>query len=665
MIQIYFFKHMRIKVLILLLAFVAMNFSCQNDSVEKSNDSQTGSIIDNNPDQDGITEIDSIVEATPNAELVDACDIERVTKKNSEEGGTSGTIIPMKIVAHVAPPEVNNVTVQATCVSYNQASQVAYVSYNTQNLDESNAIYKGAIQAIDLSNPKEPRLLTSVKTIGYEFSALSVDATNGFLFAVGAADVDLIKINGVALSHSAIMVRYRLDSDGSIVNETPTCIPLTSYVAKDVKVNNGKVFVVSGDAGAAFVYEASSLDRLGYYSLKDLRSFAISEGEAYVLSGDNADAQGYIHHFNQGTFDEIVSGVKMDNGNFAGAQRIMDSYRNYLLVPQGEYGLSVYRKTGGSSVNDIPIYELSEAGKIVAMNTVRYVSYKDHDYLLLAEGEAGLCVRAITDNDITKATSDRGRVDLNGSANYAYVGENEVDGDFIFVASGSDGVNILQLFNDENLVESTYCSDNFPNAPFEDYDSWDGDKNVIQNGSSSDVYYFYSASENMNFDKNIAVTLIWSGNFCLSTTVQNNGTLLVCGGTLYCNWVNLNSGQVIVDGNVEGYNGINFNSGASMSIEGNGRNMSVKESLTLNSGSNLYVEGNDMILSVNTLNVQGGKIIVNGNNCTIDVSGAFNSNGGEIIFNGTGNTINAQSEGNGNTKITGDWSTTSLKKPYK
>ncbi|MFV0553704.1 MAG: hypothetical protein ACK5LR_03275 [Mangrovibacterium sp.] len=639
--------------------------SCENTSVDKGSEDKIGSEIDNNPDQSGITEIDSIAVATPVGDLASAS-----MRVKSGENGSSGTIIPMKIVANVASPTVQGATVQATCVAYDATTMVAYVSYNTQDLDAANVTYKGAIQAISLQDPKQPEVLTMVKTNGYEFSSVAIDAENDYLFAVGAADVDKMTINGLSLSYPAVLLRYKLNADGSVKNEVPTCQPLTSYVAKDVKVENGLVFVVSGDAGGAFVYDTQTLERKGYLKLDDLRSFAVIGTDAYVLSGAAEDRQGYIHKFENGSgeFRELISGVNMDNADFAGAQRIMDAYGDYLLVPQGEYGLSVYPQAGGASVNDIPIYSTTDASKIVVINTVRSVRYKGYDYLLLAEGEAGLCVRSITDNDITQATTDRGVVDLNGSANYAYVGANATGGDFIFVATGVDGVNVLQLLGGDNGGgdgNPSLCETEYPDAVFEDYDTWTGDKNIIQNGSSGQVYYFYSASGNMNFDKNIAVTLVWNGDFCLSTTVQNNGVLVVCDGNLYCNWVNLNNGEVLLDGNVEGYGGINFNSGAKMTVQGNDRTMTIKDGLTLNGGSNLYVEGDNMHIVVNSLTVQGGNLIVNGNNCDIDIAGQFGSNGGSITFNGTGNTIDAGSEGNGNTKIYGDWSTETLKKTYE
>ncbi len=647
------------KNILAVFALSAMLYSCENSvsTGGSKNNGEVGSEVNNSPGQGNVTIIDSIAESTKSTLLGKRA----ISSKSAEELASSGSIIPMKIVANIAVPVVDGVEVQATCVAYDAATQLAYIAYNTQ--DDANAqndaVYKGGVDVVSMVDPKNPRMVSSVTTRGYEFSSIAIDAENGYLFAVGAADMDVVTINNQELISSAILVRYALNADGTVSSAEPTCVSLSGYVAKDVKVLNSKVLVVSGDNGSASVYDANTLAPGASRELVDARSFAVVNNSAFILSGANTDKAGYVYQYDNGGFQELISGVSMDNANYAGAQRIMDSYGNYLLIPQGEYGLSVYPIAGGSSVNDVPV-NTDQSGEVttdVALNTVRSLTYKNKDYLLLSEGAMGLNIRTISGGDITKPMGDNGVVNLAGSTNYAYVGENADGGDFVFVATGKGGVNILQLFGEDNGGDNaSFCDTEYANAVYEDYDLWDNNQRLaVQNGTTSDVFYLYSASGNMNFGTNINSTVIWSGNFSLNGNQLNSGgVLVVCGGTFYTNTVSTN-GQIIVDGDVDASGNLITNSLAGLTVYGNNRTIKVSQELVVNSGSNLVIEGNDVKIKVSTLNMRGN-LTVKGDRCDIEVAGFFGSDGGRITFEGADNTINVGSEGNANTVITGDYS---------
>lgn len=89
----------------------------------------------------------------------------------------SGRNVKISFIADVKAPVVNGFTVQATDMFRDKNN--VFITYNTQG-----EISRGGLQIADISNPKQPKLITEIKTPTWDFNAIRIK--HPYAYVVGA-----------------------------------------------------------------------------------------------------------------------------------------------------------------------------------------------------------------------------------------------------------------------------------------------------------------------------------------------------------------------------------------------------------------------------------------------------------------------------------------------
>lgn len=316
----------------------------------------------------------------------------------------------------------------------------------------------------------------------------SVVYSNGKLIIAGAANVD----KNPALLSPAIVINMQLTSDGSL-STSFTTNDISSYVTTDVAANTTNYFTVSGDAGSLSKFDTAGKQVGSNVVIEDLRTVAVNNDKVVTLSGTKG-----INIYNASTL-ALTKSFSNWTDDVQGAKRTIDFIGDKLLVSEGYQGLGVYNMTSGVRIQTISLTnDTTTEPDDVVTNAVSV----NGDYVFVANGGNGLNVYK-TGDQLTLM----GTLGINGSANYV-----KTSGDYIYVASGKGGLKIIKM-----------------------------EKPAVNTGINCNGLLPYTGGQELNV--NSGQTLGYSGSTAISKA-NINATLTHCGAITIQNDVNINSGGI-------------------------------------------------------------------------------------------------------------------------
>ena len=475
----------------------------------------------------------------------------KTARSNDEPAGD----YPLTLVAQVkAPSYQGNSDLTASHVDIE--GNYAYVSYNTVGED-----YFGALEIIDISDPANPRVTSRVFYLNADLNALKYDA--GFVYAVGGVDAE----QSATATANSLLAKIPVSGDRFDLAAGITYGFQQGFNANDVQIRNGLIWVTSGKDGSLTSYSKSDLQIQNELPFADLRSLAFDADKIALL---NAGSGVVVLDQNLNTLKEITIGTNF--GDFSKKSLSFDGDK--ILVAEANRGAGVYSYSSGSLLEYIPILlnpEGAESGDVVTNAVV-----SNEKVVLMANGAAGLCIS----EEAGTGTDPYGIIQLEGSINYV-----ASKGDYIFAASGREGLQIIKINRPNESLESRCAT----------LPSYQGSSKVlVPSGETAG----YRGSKRLN---NITV----------------GGSLLLCGTWTVRNTVTINSGGLyemngtMVIGRNNRRRSITLEENSTMRVEGN---LWVFGDLVLNDGATLEFIGD------NNAAIVFGDVIRNGN---VTVSGNF------------------------------------------
>jgi hypothetical protein len=356
-------------------------------------------------------------------------------------------------VAQIPPVVVEGVTTQANDVVI--SGDIAVIAYNTRG-----DVFAGAIQVVDISNPRYPVITTEIALDGMDVNA--VDVTDTYIYIAGAADPDTIV--GYVPFDRAFIARIPRADLATITDTTIALdrVILTSFAANGITLKGDTVFVTTGAVdGELEILSAALVADTGITGYNDLRDVEEYHGGVIALQGTyNGESLPAADNGNILIFKSdgsLRTALPITDFGSVGAKSTIEVFdKHYAFVGLSEAGFEAYYLK--QNVDDA---EPAERIFQVANPTVEWttetdtnsVSYSD-DLVFTANGEAGFRVFRIT-GDLRQdvAPSELGEKvgfvpfdeTLQPSGDYWSANHVEYRDQLLVVASGLGGVNFYGL----------------------------------------------------------------------------------------------------------------------------------------------------------------------------------------------------------------------------
>ncbi|NNK74450.1 MAG: hypothetical protein HKP42_00145, partial [Maribacter sp.] len=322
------------------------------------------------------------------------------------------------------------------------------------------------------------------------------------------------------------------------------------FNSTDIEVSPSFVVVSSGGDGTITVYDKRDLSIVREAPFQDLRSVAMNNDEFAVLDASKGVS---ILDSNLNITKEIA--ISTDFG--AGTKRTLAYNGEKVIVSEGSKGAGIYNASSGTLIEYLPmlIDPNSTSSEYRETNAVAL----NEEVILMANGGAGLCLS----EDNGSNADLYGVIELDGSINFV-----ESKGDYIFAASGKEGLQIVKL-----------------NRPSE---------SLVQECASLNIY---DGSSKLVVNEGQDIAFRGSKRF---NSLKVSGSLLMCG-----TWTAKNDVDVLQNG-LMAMNGT--------LVVGSNRN---RKKITVEDGAVLRIEGNltiygDLDLKYNsTIEFLGSNSVVN------------------------------------------------------
>ncbi|MCH8495033.1 MAG: hypothetical protein LAT57_05300 [Balneolales bacterium] len=459
---------------------------------------------------------------------------------------------PFTRIANVLPPTYNGMILTASHVHVE--GDLAYVAYNRMGPE-----YLGAIEIVDISDVYSPSIQSQIIFPAIDVSAVFVK--DNYIYLAAARDRD--QFNNVQTA--AFLGRIQL-LNGEFSTEMDI-LELPGFVATDIASNGESLFVTSGRDGQLSLVDIHNFQIVASTDIPDLRSVAVRNNTAVVLSGTNGTT-----FLNSTTLASVrnIPGVQ----DVPNAKRTIAFMNDYLLTSEGAQGAGVYNATNGDFIERIEIDQSPE--NVDATDIVTNAVSVTDDLLLMANGGAGLSILRKNGN----AEFDRiGIAEIGGSSNYV-----QSEGQYIFAATGASGLQILRR-------ESTQLP---TNISCEGAITYSGSSWLNVNSGQNLAYTGAASLQGINVNEVLS--------FCGSLTVQqqlnlNSGSTFNMKGALAFGQygtgttMHINNGATLrVEGSLVIWGNLNLNSGATIEFVGAGSTVAVYGSVT--KGNNVTITGN-------------------------------------------------------------------------
>lgn len=447
--------------------------------------------------------------------------------------------IPMMLVSQVDPPVYEGKTLKATHVDI--AENFAYVSYNTEG-----SVFLGAIEIFDISDPLYPKITSQAIFKNADISSLTYK--QGKLYAAAAFDID--QESGITTPAQLVIVSV----NNGLFTSDFSKFDIEGFAGVDVTTTDEDIAVASGSNGLVGLFDSKGAMK-AEFPMTDLRSVKYGNGVLGALSGTEG-----IKILDPESL-KILSSISLEK-DIAESKRTLDMGPGLLMASEGRRGVGVYSIELGTLLQrlEIPLNPEGVADGDIVTNAVSY----DDGKVYMANGGAGISVSQLVENDILE---EIGILGINGSSNFikSYKG-------YIFVASGAQGLQILNLAEKEELAID-------PGINCNNLSPYSGNSNLNVNGN--EVFGFSGANTLKNV--NISGELTYCGSLAIesSLNINSGGLFMMNGSFVFGRWnknnkLTINSNATLrISGSVVIYGDLNLNSGATIEFVGEANSLSI------------------------------------------------------------------------------------------
>ncbi len=327
--------------------------------------------------------------------------------------------LSFKLVAEVAPPEIDGVTLEATHVALR--GSVALVSYGKRG---SRAL--GAVDLFLVSNPSNPRLIASAR---FKDSDIFAIETNGSSIYCGEATSD------TSFAFPATIERMGLSSNRLSVQTIRASVP--GFVVNDLAFGSGRVFATSGLSGGITALEASSLRQTAHDPFPDARAVGADGNWVVAVQGSPGRLRVYT-----GADLAFQRTIPVGGLGISGSKSEVEVVGDFAFVALGDGGTTVVNIRTGAQIASLPRPTLQGVGSSDAVTNAVTVSGR---LLIQANGGAGVWVNLAENKNGSPVLTQVGQVQFPGPVSSNYV---VARGQTLFVAAGRGGLKVVRFSDD-------------------------------------------------------------------------------------------------------------------------------------------------------------------------------------------------------------------------
>jgi hypothetical protein len=355
------------------------------------------------------------------------------------------------------------------------------------------------------------------------------------------------------LQSPAIVMELQLNSDGTFSTNLITK-NISSFVATDVVANSNNYFAVSGDTGSLFKFDNTG-SQVAKIDIEDLRTVAVNNDKIVTLSGTKG-----ISVFNASNLELTKSFATFNEGR-NGSKRTIDFAGDKLLVAEGAQGLGVYSLATGSKNQT---FSIAPKASINTEDAVTNAVSVNGDYVFVANGGNGLDVYK-TGDQLTLV----GSVGIDGSANYV-----KTSGDYIYVASGKGGLKIIKMEKPTPPAANT-CG--FP--------TYNGVQDLILRSNTDWKFSGPTAIQSLLIESNVSLLHCGALTVQKDLTVSSNSILemngdLIQGQATKTTFTLRSNSTLKVNGAVVIWGDMDINANANITFVGSNASITIKGKVT-------------------------------------------------------------------------------------
>ena len=359
------------------------------------------------------------ISLTDNTPVYIFSDAAKKTIKSSK--GASSSSVTIQLIARLTPPVYDGEILQASHVRI--VDHYAYVTYNTQG-----PRYLGGVDIVDVSNPADPEVVSSVLFINQETNKGKDVSSVDVKFSTSSKSNPYLWITGADETRdSAFVERYELNSSNQFESGQSVNFSLKGKVGTDVRFYYDKVYVTSGTGGGLTILD-NQMKEVSFLKLENARSVDVNKDFVIALGGNPG------HLYNPGFWATEIGGATDPE-----AKSIIRLHNKFALVALGDEGLKCYdvsSNTPSTVISALPGPAVPE-GESPLDYVTNGVSVTDNGWVYIANGAGGLDVAKVdTDGQLTLM----GNINLASSVNFVEANEN-----YVFAARGILGLKILKV----------------------------------------------------------------------------------------------------------------------------------------------------------------------------------------------------------------------------
>ncbi|WP_026969626.1 hypothetical protein [Algoriphagus terrigena] len=456
----------------------------------------------------------------------------------------SSSDLPLILISQVPGPVYDGQTLRATHVDIE--GDYAYVGYNLEG-DR----YLGAVEIFNISDAYKPVIVSQAIFTDAEVSSL--EFANGTLYLAMAVDID----GSQEVSSPANLASVSVSGGNFTSGFSFTSIE--GFVATDVTRTQNSTAITSGNPGILGLADNAG-NITNQMEMEDLRSVAFGNDRLAVLSGVNGAT--ILNPSNLSTTATISLPAATPE-----AKRTIAINNNRVYIAEGANGAGIYRLDNGAELAKLPI-PINPADTDPGDVVTNAVSV-DNSLLFMANGAAGVSISDVTSTDDIKSY---GIIDLDGSSNFVRNEEN-----FVFVATGTGGLQILKINEKESDPTETACA-SLPAYPGDYWLNINSNETKAYGGAAS----IGGVNNNSNFLFCGSLAILEQFNLNGNSVTEVYGALAFGrynGGTT----MNVNS-TLKLSGSIVIYGDLNLNSGAKLEFVGTGNSITIYGRVNKNSG---------------------------------------------------------------------------------
>jgi len=343
--------------------------------------------------------------------------------------------VTLKLRAEVSPPVSGGTTLQATHVALD--GNYAYVSYNVQG-----NTYLGGVDVFDISNKKKPKLISQAIFQTTDVSALYYSSVSGpdKLYLAEATSDTGFYYGGIPVT--AVLEEITLNSNKLTLTSRRVAVP--SYVATDVKVISGKVYVTSGSGGVgtgglSILSQTTLLPIVSTDPFLDARAVDIYGSSIVAMQGTPARLRKYLVATNAFQSSYTVGGATI-----AESKSTLTVLFNRALVAVGDGGMKVVNLQTGALTDSVARASVSG---LTPDKTVTNAVSVNNKLVFLANGEAGVyVVQSAVDLETTPTGATnltlQGKMQFGSAQSANFVASKN---SLLFIATGLGGLKIVEI----------------------------------------------------------------------------------------------------------------------------------------------------------------------------------------------------------------------------